>query len=501
MRPQARTFPSSTVFLLPLLVSFWVISTTAEAPVVLRVGIAVPDANSSVGLPAIAETLSSEALIGLGLDGRPIPRLAAAWDASSDGQVLRFTIAPNIRFHDGRAADAEMVASLLREGLQNAGALQMHSRLRNFFQVRTEGKYTIVLSSSSARILALEELANITLKVGSPDGGLGPFVVESLNADGMQLRGYEGYFRGAPKIGRVEFQLYRSQRAAWTGMMRDATDALYEVNRDAAEFVERESRVRTHSFLRPYVSGLVFNVSHTVFRDAKVRRAIVAAVNRTAIVESAYRGRARRADGPLTPTYWALAGNPSRKTHNPELAKALLEHLPLQSRADQMPARLRFRCLVPSFETQPLDRTALIVQKQLYDFGVDMELEPVSVRGLFPRLASGDFEAVLMEFFGITPSWISYFWHSPALGGPVLLNSGYSAANGDLEAMDAARTEHELRSTLANVYRRFAEDPPAVFIAWPEVTRAVSKRFDVPVEKGRDIMGGNLWLWRPAKAQ
>jgi hypothetical protein len=172
----------------------------------------------------------------------------------------------------------------------------------------------------------------------------------------------------------------------------------------------------------------------------------------------------------------------------------------LKAAGAKMPSRLRFRCLVPTFETQPIERIALVLQKQLYDFGVDMELELIAVPALLSRLASGDFDAVLMEFFGVTPSWASYFWHSPRTGRPALINTGYSAADKELDAMDMAATEDELRQALAAVYRKFAEDPPAIFIAWPEVSRAVSTRFEVPVEKGRDIMGANLWLWRPASS-
>ena len=42
------------------------------------------------------------------------------------------------------------------------------------------------------------------------------------------------------------------------------------------------------------------------------------------------------------------------------------------------------------------------------------------------------------------------------------------------------------------------DDPPAIFLAWSERARAVSKRFDVPPPKpGRDILG-TLRLWKPA---
>jgi ABC-type transport system substrate-binding protein len=41
-----------------------------------------------------------------------------------------------------------------------------------------------------------------------------------------------------------------------------------------------------------------------------------------------------------------------------------------------------------------------------------------------------------------------------------------------------------------------AEDPPAIFLAWGDRSRAVSKRFDVQPEKGRDVLA-TLRLWRP----
>ena len=43
------------------------------------------------------------------------------------------------------------------------------------------------------------------------------------------------------------------------------------------------------------------------------------------------------------------------------------------------------------------------------------------------------------------------------------------------------------------------DDPPAIFLAWSERARAVSKRFVVPdAEPGRDILS-TLRFWKPAE--
>ena len=278
--------------------------------------------------------------------------------------------------------------------------------------------------------------------------------------------------------------------------MRDEVDALYNVSREATEFMEQDSSVRLYPFLRPYVATVFLNVKAPQVKDRVVRIGLSRAVSRRAIVAGAFRGRARAADGPLRPEHWAVTPGIRVAAHDPQLAISLLSES-----AHDNPGRLRLRCLVTITETQPFERIALLLQKQLFDAGVDVELDLVSPRDFVTRLATGNFEAALFEHAAGSPSWVHAFWHSPAAGAPVWVRHGYSAADQELDAMQNARNEDELKRAVAAVYRKMAEDPPAIFIAFPEVSRAVSTRFDVPVEKGRDIMGGNMWLWRPAKRQ
>ena len=52
------------------------------------------------------------------------------------------------------------------------------------------------------------------------------------------------------------------------------------------------------------------------------------------------------------------------------------------------------------------------------------------------------------------------------------------------------------KAAVAEYHKAILDDPPAIFISWSERARAVSKRFDVPVEPGRDILK-SMWQWRP----
>ena len=86
-------------------------------------------------------------------------------------------------------------------------------------------------------------------------------------------------------------------------------------------------------------------------------------------------------------------------------------------------------------------------------------------------------------------------WHS---GAP--FNWGHFGGPNIDKALDAVRfsgSDTDYRTAVASLNQIFADDPPAVFLAWQERARAVSRRFSVPSEPGRDILG-TLRLWKPA---
>jgi len=54
-----------------------------------------------------------------------------------------------------------------------------------------------------------------------------------------------------------------------------------------------------------------------------------------------------------------------------------------------------------------------------------------------------------------------------------------------------------VKAGMRDLARVFHEDPPAAFISWQITSRAVSSKFEVESEEGRDVLT-NLWQWRLA---
>ena len=137
------------------------------------------------------------------------------------------------------------------------------------------------------------------------------------------------------------------------------------------------------------------------------------------------------------------------------------------------------------------------MQKQLYAIGVDMQLEEVTLDVGRVRISKGDFDAVLIDA-QMAPTLLQpyRFWRSGSPWG------GYNNAqvNAAFDAIREADGDDAYRAGVSALQQAIFNDPPAIFLAWTERARAVSTRFDVPVEPGRDILG-TLRLWRPVDDQ
>jgi hypothetical protein len=77
---------------------------------------------------------------------------------------------------------------------------------------------------------------------------------------------------------------------------------------------------------------------------------------------------------------------------------------------------------------------------------------------------------------------------------------GNATVDAALSRAREATNEAEFRAAVTAVQQAFVDDPPALLVAWGERARAVSRRFTVPPESGRDILA-TLRLWTPSNDQ
>jgi peptide/nickel transport system substrate-binding protein len=222
------------------------------------------------------------------------------------------------------------------------------------------------------------------------------------------------------------------------------------------------------------------------------------AIDREQIVQKALRGHGRRGASAAWPEHWAFDSSALELNYDPSKATALLSEAKIPNRevnADR-PVRMSFVCLIP--ENFALwERLGLHVQRNLAEVGVRMELQKVSVGEFNSRIGSQKFDAALTEFVvGNNTSRPFTFWYSQSKVNVF----GYHnpAMDAALEAIRRAENEREYRSAFRRFQLESVGDPPAIFLALGETTRAVSKRFQVMAPLGSDILP-TISDWEPSE--
>jgi len=453
------------------------------------------------GLPVLINMLFADSLIAVGWNGRPTPRLAESWTWEDDGRTLRLFLRAGATFHDGRPVTSDEVLPVLQRALKEARNTDYFGGFAYVESVEASDDRTIVLRLSRPDAFLLNELTNTTIVASDdPNVGTGPFRIVT-RVPHLEFERYGRYYRGVPAIERVEIATYESQRSAWAAMMRGEVDMVQEVARESVDFLQGSSEIETYSSLKPFYIPLVFNLRHPILGRVEARRAVTEAIDRSQIVGDAMRSHGRIADDPVWPSHWAYSTAARRYTYNPVAARLRLDAagLPIRSAAPgQMASRFHFTCLFWSEDPQ-FERIALLLQRQLSDVGVDMALEPATLRNLIKRIGANDFDAYLFQVnSGRSFDWTYRYWHSPQPGIPLMQDSGYAGADAILERLRAARSDNETRTAVADLQQRFYEDAPAVFLAWQETTRAVDARFSLGDRTNLDIFA-NIWQWRPVE--
>lgn len=451
---------------------------TSSQPVTLRIGVGnIASGNPLGGLQQVANNQSFEGLVRFGPDGRPRPWLAKSWQIASDKRSMTLELRPEAKFHDGSPANAHSIAEALRTALPR----YMGPVFEDIKGVESssDGLQVIITFKRPSPFL-LEALEATIQKPGAPTVGTGPFMSAGATSPN-EMRANPDYYLGRPVIDRIVVTSYPTMRGAWADMLRNNIDMLYEVGAEAAPSMRDATTISTFTFTRPYQYMVLINGRLPKFRAPEVRRALNAAIDRAAVVREAFDGQAIAAEGLVWPQNWAFDPTVPKVKFDPQASATTFKSGPA----------LTFTCLVPT----DYERVALVVQRQLAAVGVTMNVEATTPDRAFQALTTPTYDAVLMDLVGGPSLWRTYqVWHTgPGSFGVI----GSPQIESALDVVRAAASDDDYRRAVEQLQQLTFDDPPAIYLAWGQRSRAISKRFDVPVEPGRDILS-TLRLWKPA---
>ncbi|HYF63937.1 MAG TPA: ABC transporter substrate-binding protein, partial [Herpetosiphonaceae bacterium] len=266
-----------------------------------------------------------EGLTRVETTGMVAPALASSWEISPDETIYTVTLRPDVRWHDGAPFTSEDVV-WTTEWLVDAafnGDPALASPWQNVAVIALDDlTLRFALPTPFAPFLsqlALPILPQHLLKDATPEQwlawsrapiGTGPFKLQSLRPDTVELAANDGYTTSAgmtpPNLRTVAFRLYPSLEEAHMALRRGAVDALaYDVTA-LPELPLPKDYLRIRAPLADY-AVLTFNLRETLLDDERIRQAISYAIDKDALVENALGGRAIPLQTPILPSSWAWA--------------------------------------------------------------------------------------------------------------------------------------------------------------------------------------------------
>jgi peptide/nickel transport system substrate-binding protein len=218
--------------------------------------------------------------------------------------------------------------------------------------------------------------------------------------------------------------------------------------------------------------------SSPFFQDERVRRALLLALDRQALIDKALNGQGILANGPIRTWSWAYDAELPAVDHNPALAEDLLSQANwIDSDGDGLRDKngRRFQFTLLTGDDPIFTELGSALQAQWSKYGIRVEVRPLGA-GLSDHLRARDFQAVLVELLLSGDPDPYPLWHQTQITG----GQNYSGWD-SREASEALETARRLvdRSQRKQHYvqfqRIFMEEMPALILIHPTYTYAVDQ--------------------------
>jgi len=483
-----------------------VVSSAADADILLP-----PLTMTLLGKQIVDQIFDNLADIGPSLntvgDAGFTPHLSDHWKWAPDSMSVFFHINPRARWHDGAPVGAEDVrytfalvkdtalASPLASDLGNVDSVSVVDSLtaRVWFHQRAPDAF--FKAASPVAILPAHLLRKITPSslrasaFASAPVGSGRFRFSSWDHGGrIVLLADSANYRGRPSADRVIWLESADYPAAALRFLGGSADFLDVVKPELVSEVKAKGDVvivSPGSLDYGYVAFNLRNADnsgpHPIFGDREARRALVMAVDRSALVRSVFDTLGLVAHGPAT-RILATSDTTLGIPYNPELASRMLDSLGWRRGGNGMRSRgktpLAFSLIVPSSSSIRM-KVAVLLQEQWRKAGANVRIDPLEVNTFGSRMDARKFESLLNAWhIDPAPSSVKEEWASSEIR-----NGGYNSTSYRSPAFDAvidsAVKEMNPTKSIAlygRAYRILTEDAPALWLYELRNVQGASRR-------------------------
>ena len=460
-------------------------------------------------------------------DGEYLPRLAESWEMAEDNTSMTFHLNPNAKWQDGEPLTADDVVFTLKavtnEKMENyyrskfvdvAGtddngmctnsddiqveALDEHTVKIGFKTPKDERTILSQLCSFlyvlPKHILDTGDYADINdSEFWTNPVGAGPFkYVKDTAGEELELTANEDYYLGCPDFKTFVIKVVPAASLT-AGLLNGEIDV---VGAGSIPIADWETIKNTEGLVAKSIESysyqyMEFNLSeeNQTFQDAKVRIAFDKAINKQLMVDQLMAGEGQVAVGPMPKYHPYYNDKLVANTYDPDAAKAELEEAGFDFGKT-------YRLVVPQ-GNQVREQSALIIQQNLKDIGIDVSIETYDFATLLEMMRNGDFDLGLLGGgSNIDPS------ESAVIVKPGS-DQNYSLLTDskwyDLAEKGNSLADFEGRKAAFDAYQAaLVEDQPYIWLYHQNDLRAYSNRFaSLPLD---DTIWYNyeVWTWKLA---
>ncbi|MUV36724.1 Periplasmic oligopeptide-binding protein [Lentibacillus sp. JNUCC-1] len=432
------------------------------------------------------------------------PGLAKDWEEVDD-TTWDFHLKEDIKFHDGAEFNAEAVKKTFDRLMDDEIGSPRAFLLKAVESVEVKDDYTVRINLEYPYAPLLANLSHIGTAIMSPEviekdyaqmeeggdvdayinkhpAGTGPFKFkEWVPGDKVVITKNGDYWGEPAKLDTATFQVVSEQSTRLAQLdtgEADVADAIGPNNVSRMENTEGVHLLQEPSVSLSYIG---FNVQKEPFDDVKVRKAVSMAINKESIIEGVYNGVGIPAKGPLPPNVFGYDDSLDGFDYDLEKAKELLAEAGYED---------GFKTTIWTNDNEQRVDTAITVQSQLKEIGIEVQIEELEWGAYLERTANGEHDMFVLGWvvgtmdadYGLYP-----LFHSDSLGGPGNRTFLQNEEIDELLAEARRETDSDKRKELySQAQEKLIELSPMVYLTHKEYLLGVS---DSLKDFGIDALG------------